>query len=117
MARPNQFEVGQLYLGFNRNGLKVWSQPSGQGGLVYPQLPTQFPTNYQGYFQVPMSYPALYYSACGHPLNCWEIYEVFDPYAGVQVALVCCPMCSFIQSIFSPAETYWNYEDTPIVVA
>jgi len=115
MALPNQFAVGQLYLGEYRNGLKVWSQPV-PGGLVYPQLPTLFPAQDQGFFQQTMSYPSLYVLGCGHPSNCLEIYQVYDPYAEEQVCLECCPQCSFIQQIFEPAEDYRNYEITPIVV-
>ena len=116
MALPGQWQVGQLYLGEYRNGLKVWSQPAGQGGLVYPQLPTKFPTVYQGYFQTPMAYPSLYISPCGHPLNCWEIYSAYDPYEEEVMALICCPMCSFIAQVM-PLAQYENYEDVPIVVA
>lgn len=116
MPLPGQFAVGQLYLGEYRNGLKVWSQPSGVGGLVYPQLPQIFPQQNMGYPQVVMSYPSLYVLGCGHPSNCLEIYQVFDPYSGNQVCLECCPQCSFIQAIFNPAEDYRNYETTPIVV-
>jgi hypothetical protein len=115
--QPGQFAVGQLYKGFTRNGLPVWSQPGGIGTPVFPALPTQFPTIYQGYYQSVMSYPSLYVFGCLHPLNCAEIFEVYDPYNDVQVALVCCPMCSYIQEIISPYETYQNYEDTPILVA
>lgn len=116
MAQPGQFAVGQLYKGGLVNGLKVWTQPGGQGTPVFPQLPTQFPTINTGYPQVVMSYPALYVFGCLHPLNCAEIFEVYDPYIQEQVALVCCPMCSFIQQIITPYENYSNYEDTPIVV-
>jgi hypothetical protein len=116
MAQPGQFQVGQLYNGGYVNGLKVWSQPV-PGGLVYPQPQRQYPQQYQGYYQAPMAYSYLYAFACGHLLNCPEIYEVYDPYAGVQVALVCCNQCSFIQQIISPYEDYQSYIDTPIVVA
>ena len=63
-----------------------------------------------------MSYPSLYVLACGHPSNCLEIYQVYDPYSQQQVCLECCPQCSFIQAIFNPASDYHNYEITPIVV-
>lgn len=116
MAGPGEFQVGQLYLGFNRNGLPVWSQPGGIGTLVFPQLPTQFPTQFQGYPQSVMSYPALYYAGCGHPLNVWEIYSYYDPYVQDNMVLVTCPMCSYIQQIM-PAAQYYNYVEVPIVVA
>jgi hypothetical protein len=111
----HEWLVGELYLGFNRNGLPVWTQPV-PGGLVYPQLPTEFPAVYQGYQQSPMSYPALYYLGCGHPSNCLEVFEVYQPSLNDQAALICCGQCSYIQQIMLYSQ-YTNYEDTPIVVA
>ncbi len=116
MAQPGQLQVGQLYKGGLENGLPYWTQPGGVGTLVYPQLPRIFPSQNMGYPQTPMSYPAMYYSGCGHPLNCWEIYSYYDPYAEEVMALICCPMCSYIQQIV-PYDQYQSYIDTPIVVA
>ena len=123
MSLPGQFEVGQLYLGFNRNGLPVWTQPDGIGGLVFPQLPTQMnwfgDPSYNGpggMYQWPMAYPAQYYAGCGHPLNCWEVYQYADPYNDNAVmALICCPMCSFIQAIM-PLAQYQSEQETPMLV-
>ena len=116
MAQPGQFQVGQLYKGFLQNGLPFWSQPGGPGTQVFPALPTQFPSQNMGYPQVVMAYPSLYVWGCLHPTNTAEIFEVYDPYIGEQVALVCCPLCSYIQQIIVPYSAYSNYEDTPIVV-
>lgn len=123
MAMPGQYSVGELYLGFKRNGLVVWRQPGGIGTLVYPQLPTAMPwfgeANNESpgdMYSWPMSYPALYYFGCGHPLNCPEIYSYYDPYAEEIMAVIVCPMCSYIQSLI-PYTTYQSYLDTPLVVA
>jgi hypothetical protein len=116
MSRPGQWSVGELYNGGLENGLPYWSQPDGPGTLVYPQLPRIFPAQNMGYPQTPMSYPAMYYFGCGHPLNCPSIQQVYDPYSETQVILLLCPMCSFIQYIYNPASTYYNYLETPIVV-
>ncbi|MGO8792917.1 MAG: hypothetical protein ACLQVL_36780 [Terriglobia bacterium] len=111
------WQVGQLYLGFNRNGLPVWKQPGGPGTIVYPQAPALFPQVYQGYQQQVMSYPSLYVGNCNHSYNCLEIFEVYEPSDGTQVALACCPVCSAIQAIYNPWDSYWNYEETPLVIA
>lgn len=123
MSRPGEFEVGQLYLGPKRNGLPVWSQPGGVGTLVFPQLPSNFSwfgkndTGFGGsIYEWPMAYPAQYYFGCGHPLNCPEIYSYFNPYDEDIKALICCPMCSYIQSIM-PLVQYEDYVETPIVIA
>ena len=110
----HEYQVGELYLGTTRNGLPVWKQPI-PGGLVYPQLPTEFPTQYQGYQQAPMSYPSLYVLGCGHPSNCLEVFEAYQPSLGTQVALICCGQCSFISQILLYSQ-YQNYMDVPIVV-
>jgi len=114
MARPGEFQVGQLYLGEYRNGIKVWNQPI-PGGLVYPQLPSKFPDPPMGYPTVVMSYPALYYLGCGHPQNCLEIYQYGDPYTGQLLKLICCGLCSYISQILT-ADEYNSYIDTPIVI-
>jgi hypothetical protein len=116
MAMPGQWQVGQLYKGGLINGLPVWTQPGGQGTPVLPALPTQFPTINIGYPQTVMSYPSLYVPPCLHPSNCLEVFSAYDPYEEEVMALICCPMCSFIIEIMPLAE-YENYEQVPIVVA
>jgi hypothetical protein len=110
----HEWQVGELFLGTKRNGLPVWSQPV-PGGLVYPQPPTLFPAQYQGYQQMVMSYPSLYVLGCGHQSNCLEVFEVYQPSLGTQAALICCGQCSYIAEIM-PLAQYQNYMDTPIVV-
>lgn len=101
-VQPGQFAVGQLYLGTARNGMPTWSQPGGIGTPVFPAQP-------QG------EHSALYTAGCLHWFNVYEIYQVYDPYGLQQVKLLCCPLCSFINQIITPAENYNNYEITPIV--
>jgi hypothetical protein len=117
MVTATQWIVGELYLGFNRNGLPVWKQPGGPGTPVLPAAPALFPEVFQGYQQQVMSYPSLYVAGCNHQFNCYEIFEVLSPNDGHQVALVCCPICSYIQEIIDPYANYQNYMDTPIVIA
>ena len=115
--QPGFMYPGTLYLGFYRNGLKVWSQPGGAGTPVVPQAPQQFPQVNQGYYQVPMTYPSLYVAGCGHSFNTYEVFKVYDPYTQLQAALLSCPVCSYVQQVIEPYSNYQNYEDTPIVVA
>jgi hypothetical protein len=110
-------EVGTLYYGGYVNGLKVWTQPGGPGTIVFPQVPSQFPTQFQGYPQTPMSYPAQYYPPCSHPSNCLELQEIYDPATGNQVMLLLCPQCSFVIQIYNPASLYYDYVENPIVIA
>lgn len=115
MAR--EYAVGELYNNGLINGLPVYSQPGGPGTQVIPLPPTVFPTIFQGYYQVPMTYPALYQFGCGHFLNCPEVFCVFQPSESEQVALICCNQCGYIQQIISPYSSFQNYEITPILVA
>lgn len=123
--QPGQYVVGQLYRDGYINGQKVYTQPGGIGTRVYPQLPQSFPwfggqnrdnIERDGIYSWPASYPAQYYFGCGHPLNCPSIQQAYDPYNEVQVILLLCPMCGYIQEIYSPASIYYNYLETPIVV-
>lgn len=125
MSLPGQLQVGELYLGFNRNGLPVWRQPGGIGTTVYPQVPTAFPwfggANAEsvadaGLYQWPGAYSAQYFFLCGHPLNCPEVYSYYDPYAEEVMAVITCPLCSLIQ-ILMPYTQYQSEIDTPLVVA
>lgn len=84
--------------------------------MVYPQAPTQSPEFFMGFPQVPMSYPSLYVAGCGHQFNEFEIFEAYQESLGEQVALICCPICSYIQQIMLYTE-YQSYIDTPLVVA
>lgn len=115
MATPHQYVVGELYGGGLVNGLPFWSQPGGIGTQVFPAQPSQFPLNFQGYYQVPMTYPSLYVAGCLHAFNCYAVFEVYDPVLAEQVALICCPACQFIQAIIAPYSNYQNYEITPIL--
>ena len=112
----HEWLVGELYNGGKVNGQQVWTQPI-PGGLVYPQPQELSPEKYMGYQQMQMSYPAMYSAGCGHFFNCYSIIEAFQPSSGHQVALALCPQCGFIQEIFDPASSYWDYVETPIITA
>lgn len=109
MSQPGQFEVGQLYTDGYVNGLKVYSQPGGIGTAVIPGMPQTL--NGQ-----PAAYPSLYAWGCGHRTNTAEIFTVDDPYNDIQVVLVCCCICGYIQEIISPASDYWNYMKNPLIL-
>jgi hypothetical protein len=39
-------------------------------------------------------------SGCGHVINSWEVRQ--DTVDGVLSAIVCCPLCGFVQQIITP---------------
>jgi hypothetical protein len=119
--RPEEIVVGMLYLGPDRNGLPVWSQPGGIGTLVYPQLPNAFPwfggpAGGDGIYSWPASYPAQYFWPCGHPANTAEIYSFADIYNDNEVmAAIVCPLCSYVIQLM-PLAQYQNNQTTPLVI-
>lgn len=105
------YEVGILLNGGYVNGLLVYTQPNGPGTPVFPQPPqTSPPSNWKNTFYLPV-YPFAYIGllnfGCGHWTNTCEVYTVDDPYTSQRAALLCCPVCSYIQSIIEPAEDWW----------
>lgn len=106
------FRVGALYNGGYQNGLLVYTQPGGVGTPVSPLPPqTSPPKNWRNTFYLPV-YPttltALLAWPCGHWINEPEIFQVYDPYAEVQAALLCCSVCSYIGYIIEPANEWWQ---------
>ena len=114
MALP---EIGTLY---NPPGdaipgtlASVWSQPAGRGTTVYPQPQDSAP----GFMEPPIIPSGMYVFGCGHVFNLPWIFEAYDDDTGEQAAVVCCPVCSYVQQIIEPYERYLDYIDTPIVTA
>lgn len=90
-----------------------WSQPNGRWTEVFPQ---QYDSA-AGEFEPPLIPYGMYRLGCGHASNILAIFKEYDSDTGEQVALICCPVCTFLQQIISPYATYQNYIDVPIVVA
>ena len=108
MAQPGFPEVGSLYHDGIINGIKVYSQPDGPGTPVLPKPPSLYPIVNQGYPQNVMSYQGLYSLGCGHWVNEPEVYKQYDPYTGENAAIICCPICGYIQKIVEPYANWQN---------
>lgn len=79
--------VGGLYP--QAEGYEVSSQPGGVGTPVTSQPQTI--GERLGKFN----------PQCGHSINSWEIIRVAED--GVTSALVCCPICRYVQNKYTPA--------------
>lgn len=79
-------ETGILYEQ-NRKYLPTFTQPGGQGTSVFPAQQTG-------------ELVGRFIAGCGHAFEAWTIYS--DSCNGVQSAFLCCPVCNFIQQIFTP---------------
>lgn len=102
------YEVGILYRGGKINGQQVYTQPGGPGTPVVPLPPQQYPGHDEGYPQIPFAYFGFLLMGCGHWINSCEVNQVYDPYTGMQAALLCCPICGYIQEIVEPATDWWD---------
>ena len=101
------YQVGQLYNGGIQNGQQIYTQPGGIGTPVVPQPPTTSPpSNWKRTYYKPI-YPTVFVSlltwGCGHRTNTCEVFQAFDETTGMEAALLCCPVCSYIGYIVEPA--------------
>jgi hypothetical protein len=46
----------------------------------------------------------MFFPACGHSIRSWHITNI--SVGGTRFALVCCPMCGYIQRVMDPAQVY-----------
>ena len=106
--------LGTLYIA-NYNGI-AWSQPGGPGTIVYPQQNT-------GSFGYPGDQllmqekgQGLWVSGCQHWLDTWQIWKDINVCTNQNVAILTCPICSFIQQIITPYEAAFNVIEYPILV-
>lgn len=114
MALP---EIGTLY---NPPGdaipgtlPSVWSQPGGPGTRVFPQAYDSA----AGEFEPPLIPYGMYIPGCGHPVNFLAVFREYDDESDEDAAIICCPVCTYIQRIIVPYDLFENYIETPILVA
>lgn len=106
--QPGFPQIGTLYRDGVINGIKVYSQPNGPGTHVSPLPPTQSPQQNMGYPQIPFAYFGFLSLGCGHWVNSIEVNEEYDPYTQLRAAILCCPLCGYIQEIVEPATDWFN---------
>ena len=84
-----------------RHGGPLYTQP---GGPSTPTIPTQPPSpqppTIPVYVGPPQEHLGRFYPGCGHSIMSYEI--ALDTVGGAPAALVLCPMCEYIQSIYQP---------------
>jgi hypothetical protein len=108
----NQWQIGALYPPGGRNNI-AWSQPGGIGSQVFPQQVTS-----TEYFQVtPFSeLSGMMSCGCGHFLNTPLIQREYDYNTNSSVALLCCPLCGYVNSILEPFESALSTVSQPQIV-
>jgi hypothetical protein len=96
----NDWAIGALYQPGGIGGF--WIQPDGVGGLVYPQ---QVRANSNLLTTEPFTeLTGVYMFGCGHSANECMVFRDYDYETGMSVALLCCPLCSFVQRTIEPFE-------------
>lgn len=96
----NDWKIGALYYPGGIGGF--WQQPDGVGGLVYPQQVT-------GNSSILTTEPfneltGTYVFACGHSANECMVVRDWNYETNMSVALLMCPLCSFVQRTIEPFE-------------
>lgn len=89
----NSWQIGTLYIQPGGKG-GFWKQPGGPNTQVFPAQATSV-----DYFsQKPFSeLTGTYSCGCSHFCNYPEIYRDIDEDTGEALAMLCCPLCSFLQ--------------------
>lgn len=108
----NTWQVGALYPPGGRNNV-AWSQPGGVGTQVFPQQQTGV-----DYFAVtPFSeLTGMMSSGCGHFLMTPLIQREYDYDTEKSVALLCCPLCGYVNSYLEPFEAALDTVYQPQVI-
>lgn len=98
-TQANDWAIGKLYIPNGGPG-GFWKQPV-PGGLVYPQ---QVTGNASILTVLPFNEKTgTYVFGCGHSVDYVTVYTDYDFTIDETVALLACPMCSFVQRAISPA--------------
>jgi hypothetical protein len=96
--------IGTLYEQ-NHNNVP-WTQPGGPGTVVFPQQQSGPFANYPVPGQFFIEQSGLWSVGCGHFVDYPWIFRDFDQCTGESVAVVACPMCSYIQYLIEPFELF-----------
>lgn len=84
----------------------AWSQPDGPFGKVYPQ---EVQANSDLFSQVPFSeLTGTYPFGCGHTADQVMLQIDYDYDTSQQVALILCPLCTYVSRVISPASAAYN---------
>jgi len=78
----------------------AWSQPDGIGTRVFPQ---QITGNSNILSVEPFSeLTGTFLFGCGHSVDQVMVFQDWDYDTGMSVALICCAICTFVQSRIEP---------------
>lgn len=96
----NDWTLGTLYVPGGLPG--YFTQP---GGPNTPVFPAQVQAS-SAYLSIKpfTEYTGVYIFGCEHSANECMVFRDWDYETGMSVALLCCPLCSFLQRTIEPFE-------------
>jgi len=101
----NSWALGTMYRGGTFNGVPGFFTQSAPFQPVFPQLPQGAPwPEFPGPSQMVFSYGPWIGIGCLHWVHEFNIIRDFDYTTGESVALLTCPVCSYIQRAVEPFE-------------
>jgi hypothetical protein len=95
--------VGQIY---NVDLIGIYPSAVQPGGIGTPvTMPAQSLGEKNGKF----------FPGCGHSIMSWEILS--HPVGGIRSAIICCPLCRYVQRIITPYEAIHDTVQNPYIFA
>ncbi len=114
----NTWTLGTLYYPQGPPPTTYFTQPGGPFTQVFP---TQ--KNNQPWPEYPIpgliinEYVPWWTPGCLHSVNYWLVIREFDVYSEQSVALICCPVCSYIQRVIMPYDAWLLPIENAIIAA
>lgn len=109
----NAWEIGALYPPGGLNNVK-WSQPGGVGTQVFPAQQTSVDLLDITPFS---ELTGLMSAGCSHYFDEPLVQREFDYTENSSVALVCCPLCGYVQTAIEPFEAALSTVSYPMLIA
>lgn len=94
----------------------AWSQPGGSNTQVFPAQANGPFTAYPVVGQMFSESSGMWFFGCGHSVMMPMVFRDYDNMLGESVAVICCPMCSFIARYTSPYESIYNPLLFPVII-
>ena len=113
----NRWQIGVQY--DPHRGNVNWSQPGGPNTAVLPaqeNVPWNPPSNPIPPGNFFSEFSGIFFVGCQHSVMFPLIIREWDYTTNQSVALVCCPMCSFVQYTIEPYQEYTDPVAYPIVI-
>ncbi len=117
-ATQNRWVIGGLYQLGLLNGQPFYTQPGGIGTQVFPTQANAVPwPEYPVPGLILNEYVPWWAPGCGHSIKYWKIFKEWDYDTNQSCALVCCPACTYVQSVIEPFEEWLNPIQRAIIVS